>query len=293
MDMALNMEGIIEADNSVFLSKENVSVEAVSLEEFTFSSSDKVEQEANKVEQEADKVEILSLLSCDQCQYDCETQDELKNHIDSIHGNFLIMDCKCKFTTNEENVLKVHNESCHKGMKTAKIEPSKQIDEETELGIVICGECNKVFPSISECEEHMKDHTWQCYKCNLTLESKEDLSKHEVNQHIFRKCDKTHIDPCKILPVKEFNCNDGDLNLNSQKEKDIHKYEHTKISDVKQASTMINCDQCDYTSPDVKAFVSHILSTHAETGGTCGRCGYRSVTRERLQNHMVEEHADL
>ena len=178
-------------------------------------------------------------------------------------------------------------------MKTAKIEPSKQIDEETELGIVICGECKKVFPSISECEEHMKDHTWQCYKCNLTLESKEDLSKHEVNQHIFRKCDKTHIDPCKILPVKEFNCNDGDLNLNSQKEKDIHKYEHTKISDVKQASTMINCDQCDYTSPDVKAFVSHILSTHAETGGTCGRCGYRSVTRERLQNHMVEEHADL
>ena len=121
MDMALNMEGIIEADNSVFLSKENVSVEAVSLEEFTFSSSDKVEQEANKVEQEADKVEILSLLSCDQREYDCETQDELKNYIDSTHGNFLIMDCKCKFTTNEENVLKVHNKL---GLSWAKLSSS-------------------------------------------------------------------------------------------------------------------------------------------------------------------------
>ena len=58
----------------------------VSLEEFTFPC-----------------VEVESLLSCDRCEHDCETQEDLKAHIETIHGNTL--SSKCEFILEEEAMM--------------------------------------------------------------------------------------------------------------------------------------------------------------------------------------------
>ena len=64
-----------------------------------------------------------------------------------------------------------------------------------------------------------------------------------------------------------------------------------KTSDKPESG--IRCDQCDYTSPDVKTFVNHILNLHKQIVTRCDRCGYEAESKEALLLHMIGKHADI
>ena len=257
--IALNTEGILDLDTSITLVDKTNPENIVSLEEFTFPP-----------------VQMESLVSCDRCEYDCSTQDEMNTHMKTTHDDIL--------STKSETILEVD-----------RADPPRHVDAETITEHVICGECDSVFTTIKDCEEHMKHHPSKCFKCDFISEDKSVLHNHEMNQHMMQKCEPTsHDEPCNIIPIKKFHCKDCNVIFYSIEELNIHTKQHKRDDNtsVDQQLTM-KCDQCDFIGPDVKTFINHILNAHKQIVGTCERCGYEATSKEVLETHMIEKHADL
>ena len=102
----------------------------------------------------------------------------MKTHLETKHVNSDPLNCRCKFTSAEDNVLKCHEKGCHIVMKENEIKETESIEEVANDSAIICGECNTVFQSIIECEEHLKTHPSQCYKCDFKSENSEELNSH-------------------------------------------------------------------------------------------------------------------
>ena len=77
-------------------------------------------------------VEIVSLKSCDHCEFETENCDELMNH-------------------NQRNVHSVKERSF-----------KEIVDKEVMDEAYICGECYGQFKTYSECEKHTDTHIPQC-----------------------------------------------------------------------------------------------------------------------------------
>ena len=103
----LNCEGIIDIDNSILLDS-TYTDKSTPLEEEIVSGNIMNIVARNH---EENMVDMKPLLSCDKCEFDCETNDALQEHISEVH---MATDCKnCEFTSEEETVLKEHKSDCN------------------------------------------------------------------------------------------------------------------------------------------------------------------------------------
>ena len=78
-------------------------------------------------------------------------------------------------------------------MKEKEIKETESIEEVANDIAILCGECNSVFQSIIECEEHLKTHPSKCYKCDFKSENSEELNSHELKEHKLRQCDSGQV----------------------------------------------------------------------------------------------------
>ena len=115
-------------------------------------------------------IDMISLLSCDLCDFDTENQDDLEKHI-------------------KRNIHSVNNKSIDK-------------INLTQEEVYICGECSAKFETYNECESHSKEHISRCYKCDFQSDNAKKLKDHERNDHDLLKCErKNHDGKCKTTPV--------------------------------------------------------------------------------------------
>ena len=160
---------------------------------------------------------MKSLVSCNQCEFDCESEEELKHHSVANHSN---IDCaNWNFKTDEETVLKDHAADCTLQRKVHhEVQKSNQetVNNETihhsetdvavDKAAVICGVCSSAFITTLECEEHMRTHT-QTFKCNVC-----------------------------------------DINVTTELEHDCHKEKNHEEGEQAKVQ-YIECKMCDYKSP--------------------------------------------
>ena len=75
---------------------------------------------------------------------------------------------------------------------------------------IICGECNNIFLKIFDCEEHMKTHPSQCYKCDFKLENREELNSHEIKEHMIKPA-QTFVNPNERDEVRSTHSDEKEL----------------------------------------------------------------------------------
>ena len=114
-------------------------------------------------------------MSCDKCEYDCESAGHLEEHVRTTHK---ASEClNCTFTADEDTVLKDHQSDCYiykenlaknkatfsTPVKVAKDDinavenedaAEKSLIESKEELTVICGVCNTAFYNVADCEKH-------------------------------------------------------------------------------------------------------------------------------------------
>ena len=150
-------------------------------------------------------VEMKPLLSCDKCEFDCETDEALLEHKTKYHR---AMDCSnCEFTSEEQTVLKDHKSDCYLSKRDTKDQKldnkpptlnENTMENNTEEVVVtegtsnlpdcvaICSYCAKSFETIRDCEEHMLIHSepeselsiYQCSFCKIDCLTSLELEWH-------------------------------------------------------------------------------------------------------------------
>ena len=214
MNLLLNTEGIIDEDNSILIIDDTFSGNQTSLEENTASIKpmDTSEEKVKNDDLET-PVHMKPLFSCTKCEYDCESDGNLESHLLEVHT---ATECtNCTFISGEDIVLKDHESDCNalkqhhlKNKISTNNEDVNETENIEEDSAVICGVCNDVFKSISECEQHMKSHPSKCYMCEFKSDDVSVLNRHE-KEHMYQKCKPdSHQGKCKKVSVdkNEYKC---------------------------------------------------------------------------------------
>ena len=310
IDLKMDSEGIID-DNSILMMDNTFSGKEAPLDEnIALSDNMSVESPDKTVKKEGGSkeatVEINPLFSCVKCEYDCETDKQLEMHIRDAHE---ANDClNCTFNSDDDTVLKDHGSECNvkKISKTNNEEPKNketndiqetEIEDNNQESSVICGVCNSVFLSISECEEHMKVHPATCYRCDFQSDDQNVLNNHEFKEHMYRKCKPgSHEGKCKkICEKNEHSCDDCKKTFKSNEELRNHIQTHSSApapSSPLKDQTDIQCDQCSFIAENVSVFVNHIIKSHENSFEICNLCGYVATTGESLKSHIKDNHDD-
>ena len=183
------------------------------LEEFVF-----IEDNTKEMEKEEEiAVKMKSLVSCNQSEFDCESDKELKHHMDTNHST---LDCaNCNFKPNEETFLKDHAVDCNLRNKTqdeVNIEtlPNSETEasnDNVDVSTVICGVCNAAFCTTLECEEHIKTHkSFRCNECKIDFNTKLEHEGHTQMNHTDEQVKVQYIE-CQRFDYKSENSHDLDI----------------------------------------------------------------------------------
>ena len=129
-------------------------------------------------------VRQVELISCNQCEFDSETESAFITHTKKYHEtDALLYNCNlCGFVTNLNHSLQDHKNKEHE-------EQSPEITEaEPDLlqSAVVCGVCAEWFSTENGCMEHMSSHTsrFKCSLCTNSVISSLELERHVDTEHV-------------------------------------------------------------------------------------------------------------
>ena len=108
-------------------------------------------------------------MSCSQCDYDSESGEELRKHIQrGIHNseNHVGFMCEhCNFQFKNETLRTNHLANMHSRNNEETENPTekeKDDDQNVLESTFLCGQCDLCFSSLEECLGHVDAHMFQC-----------------------------------------------------------------------------------------------------------------------------------
>ena len=140
-----------------------------------------------QVEHKSPRVDIKKIkdmeiiIQCDQCEYRCRFNKQLKSHIKSKHVNPVVTCPFCSLELKTQDELKLHLEQQH-GMKEAK--PSNASISINTQEPFPCTQCGFLLPTFDLLQKHVaKYHTLNCRYCDFKGKSNDDLECHMTEDH--------------------------------------------------------------------------------------------------------------
>ena len=252
---------------------------------------------------------------CQLCNFQFNSGRELKDHVRLPHIDSCDQ-CKLKFTLYGDLIQ--HINVVHEG--------HDNILEELSEHIYKCLECNSIFNSKKELDDHiLLPHSHGCFSCNLKF-----VSKGELNSHINKLHNKTQKNNCKIcnVPVTSMESLDKHIillhvspvvqsnNLFARDSKShytsklcafsadnitdmrYHLYSNHKICPVcdkkidnlaSHVESHVKCDSCKLLFKDVNGLSLHKLANHTVNNFKCNLCNdsFKDVNVLNLHKHVA------
>ena len=237
-------------------------------------------------------------LTCRQCDFDGETVDEIKNHLEMKHH---MVDGQeenkysCDFCEYETNDLKSRDDHAFENH-----------------GKIDCDKCEYSALDAGIMKKHMQKHTgriiYTCGICEFEATNQSFLEAHTESKHSKKsdilppnKCDrcekvfvemlqfKHHI--CK--PQSKYQCEQCTFAAVSLSELLDHvetKHTNNPAQTISDPSR-IKCDQCDFTAENVSTFILHIRTEHRHE--LCQYCDHVAQNRDALKAHMFDNHEEV
>ena len=177
--------------------------------------------------------EVPDLLICSTCDYDTTEQEDLDNHLTSIHGLKLM-----------EKVVSVKQQ--------VKLETQEKSPQVTAI---ICGECAETFVNENDCNTHMKTHAVspniKCVKCDYTSQSKVDVDIHIQSVHMSLLVDLKESDQNSIK------CDQCDYRCKYNMQLKKHMKKHISPAKYK-------CKECEFSTEFVASAWEHKVTDHPD-----------------------------
>ena len=271
----LDLSAHVSTSHPVKDSSPEVQSEKVLCRKCTFQCDDMttldnhMEQTHGKKKHLSEVDDIIVELTCRECLFEGKSDEDMRKHMKDHCKNKCT---KCKFVSETENELKLHDQSHHKitMVDIGRIEPDsdqpatiscEKCDYKCTLNIAMknhekkkhgdadnpdeiivvelfCRECNFKCDSSEDMTNHMEVHCHKCNQCAFVCESKEELKLHTQSYHMSTRVNIERIDPEQEKNKEEnmkFKCN----LCNFQSHHLVHLYEH-KYSDHPESPMEFN-----------------------------------------------------
>ena len=194
---------------------------------------------------------------CDVCNFETNSLQEMRMHIDTVHKP-TCTECKKTFKTTEELI--------------------KHIDMEHNIQCNICDINFTTEESLNEHKQNMHEHV--CQHCDSRLSSADELKNHMDTQHkvISPTCSTCHLifnseDELLQHIGKEHEINPGAISVASM---------NTNSNDT--------CNLCAESFSDEGSLSVHVKETHTYS---CNHCEAVKTTKDALEEHIKEAHTFL
>ncbi|XP_044759904.1 zinc finger protein 58-like [Coccinella septempunctata] len=252
----------------------------------------------------------ILLTTCKVCSRYCETQEDLKEHMRTVHPKEKkSINCQlCQKTFKSEQLLschlKVHTELKFPCEFCQRIYPTLyRLKKHVGRAHIpnVC-ECKQVFYDRSEFTKHNKEfhkteEPTHCQYCNKNFDKPKNLTEHIRLQHRAngkvnkcKICEKEFINASLLrnhvkIHVKSFKCEYCDKIFGSRYNLQIHLVVHTK-------ERKFQCDECGNYYGTKTALKNHKF-THLEVKNfTCDICNKKFKSNHRLYAHKSLHEAE-
>ena len=257
-------------------------------------------------------VTMKAILSCNLCEFDCENNTELEEHMNrGIHENnesHKAFQCSiCGFSFETELLLQNHIKISHDSEDHTP-NTHKDIKDTSYL----CGQCDLCFDSLEECVGHVNTHMFKCFKCPFESKEKSIVQKHENHEHItlfnspssnanevttavIENTTKNILTPqnrenvtckyCNLESKNKYELNKHIENIHSSKP--VKQPPHNEIL-IEERVQCSKCEHCQFIGSKAE-LTKHIKNKHSQTEAW----GHRENTphdQEYLNNHSSSEH---
>lgn len=179
-------------------------------------------------------------------------------------------------TCNQCRSIKLNCGECDKVYGSISDRKKHIIVKHPEIKLTRCTKCNYDCPYDSDMETHMsrahknKNTTHECDRCNKIYATKSNLKQHTNTVH---------------NKIKNFNCDQCDKSYKRKGglKRHIEGF-HDKIKNYE-------CDKCNYICSDRNSLKLHIKSIHDKIKDfKCDRCTYASSSNSHLKRHIEVVH---
>ena len=235
------------------------------------------EEEQSKEEELVSKnvsVDVVALFMCEECGFHTNNNDDLKVHQDNIHSQ------KQKQQVVDENIP---------DFEANKISEEAQ-EEKKLINSIKCHFCDSTFTCLTQLKDHivnehcsdktdviqqMKSETCtRCAECNFVgtpTELKSHNSKHDNHTFKCRICEQVFQD------VESLN--------NHIRAKGFPN--HTNSPEP------FPCEICGLVMATFDLLKKHMTTFHSPSIEACRYCDHRAVSKDDLQEHLIENHEDI
>ena len=309
-------------DSILLMSDDPVGFDPSNLEEIVLDSVMIPEDDIN-----VDIPKQVSIKCC-VCKYEANDKVLIKEHEMTQHG---MIKCSRCDTTIYESLLRIHMKENHaeiseheEGDGTA-VEEEKDKDNRNPIDDAppfICGQCGLTFHSEEKCNEHLASHKERCYKCDYESVSRDEVIRHEKNQHvtIVESRDSGHAPQASpevpiVKPQHLYKCNNCSYTTVTNNELQEHKKDQHKRDKpvVSETAFLHSCISCDFETNDYNSLKLHIDCNHRPTTPTssvrieekprssriidtncvtCPFCNLQSKNLELLKTHFEHVHSE-
>ena len=287
---AINCQGLI--DDSMFLVPDGPHDDTME----TLQEQEAVPMEVQGGNPNID-VNVTGLLSCNHCEFDCELETDLQEHmLKGIHSHRTerdeAFDCEeCNFLFGSEQLLQNHINAAHGQKNNEEVianENTTDCEVEDKETSFLCGQCDLCFDSLEECLGHVDAHMFKCFKCSFENEDKTVVDNHENDAH-------------PILVELSSNSDEVDDSRN-EATWGANIEDAPKQSTTTKTTECVICPFCKLQSKDLDMLKKHIESIHttgdikrnteddiiAKDSEPCTKCQYCSVTgnQAEMRRHL-------
>ena len=223
-----------------------------------------------------DLVEVVSLFSCNRCDFDAETTEDLQQHLElNIHNiedkNVILQEIVVK---NEGESIEKETFHCYKCEYSAHDE--NQIEEHGFKihGIIKCDRCEYSAEDLNIMKKHKMKHTgriiFTCNICEFETTRESMLMEHKESKHTnpevkldieCKKCEKS-------FPYM--------FHYNAHSCTPVYKYP---------------CEKCNFIAAELSEIVEHMVDIHTGQLLQCSSCDFQVKDKETLDMHVKSVHS--
>ena len=277
LDNSIASEGTI--DDSILLIEDDLST-------FTFDATnlDEIVKDSIKMpneNKEPNNMEETRLVSCNLCDFDTESDQELKSHQrKGIHKSETSASYKCEeceFSFKTELFLDKHTRNTHKQAEyPSEASESSSTKKKEEGKIQRCCFWDFETPDGLKLNDHEVDKhgMLNCDKCDYSALDKGIMKKHKT-QH---------------TGIFLFQCGKCEFEATKQAMLDNH-HELKHPTPQETSAVRHRCEKCEIDFDDAFIFKSHICIITSKY--QCEQCSFTAITLAELLSHMQSEHTGI